>query len=340
MIDIEKLDELLAYLRQQKHLRLDETPAMTTLTGGVSNRTVLVRRPTGETWVLKQALEKLRVAMEWHASPERVHREALAMRWLARLAPAGATVRLVFEDHENHVIAMEAVHEPHENWKSMLLAGRLEREHVRQFGTLLGTIHRRGHAAGPDLATAFEDRSFFESLRLEPYYRTAAERNPEAADFLDRLMTETRATRLTFVHGDYSPKNILVHDGHLFLLDYEVAHLGDPAFDLGFAFAHLLSKAHHLPARRAAFLEAAGWFWRAYRDAAGEIPKLAGCSARAARHGLGCLLARVDGRSPLEYLTPAERDRQRAVVLCLIASPPAAPPELFAQFGKSLAAAN
>ena len=333
MIDIEKQEELLAYLRQQKHVRLDETPVMTGLAGGVSNRTMLVRRATGETWVLKQALEKLRVAMEWRASPERVHREALAMRWLVRLAPAGATVRLMFEDQENHIIAMEAVHEPHENWKSLLLDGRLERDHIRQFGTILGTIHRRGQAAGPELATAFEDRSFFESLRLEPYYRTAAERNSAAAGFLEQLIAETRATRLTFVHGDYSPKNILVHDVHLILLDYEVAHFGDPAFDLGFAFAHLLSKAHHLPAQRAAFLEAAGGFWRAYQDAAGDIPKVEGCAARAARHGLGCLLARVDGRSPLEYLTPGERDRQRAAVLKLIATPPAAPPDLFTRFG-------
>jgi 5-methylthioribose kinase len=340
MIDIEKPDELLAYLRRQRHIRLEETPVMTPLAGGVSNRTVLVRRATGEAWVLKQALEKLRVAMEWHASPERVHREALALRWLVRLAPAGATVRLVFEDHDNHVIAMEAVHEPNENWKTLLLAGRLQRDHVRQFGTLLGTIHRRGQAAGPELAAAFEDRSFFESLRLEPYYRTAAGRNPEAAGFLEQLMAETRATRLTFVHGDYSPKNILVHDVHLILLDFEVAHFGDPAFDLGFAFAHLLSKAHHLPAQRAAFLEAAGWFWRAYQDAAGDVSKAEGCAARAARHGLGCLLARVDGRSPLEYLTPAERDRQRVAVLRLIASAPATPPDLFAQFGKLLASSN
>jgi len=336
MLDIEKPEELLEYLRRAGHVRADEAPVMKVLAGGVSNRTVLVRRPDGEAWVLKQALPKLRVAMDWYSSPERVHREALALRWLATLAPAGATVPLVFEDHEHHVLAMRAVPEPHENWKSLLLAGEVSAGHVRQFGVLLGTLHRRGREAGPELERDFEDRSFFESLRLDPYYRTAAERNPEAGGFLDDLMAETRATRLTFVHGDYSPKNILVSDGNLVLLDHEVAHWGDPAFDLGFALAHLLSKAHHLPARRASFMDAACLFWRSYAEAAGAMAEQEGCAARAVRQALGCLLARVDGRSPLEYLTAPERTRQRATVLRLMKTPPPEPASLAGEFGRQI----
>jgi aminoglycoside phosphotransferase (APT) family kinase protein len=337
MLDIEHAGDLLAYLRSAGHIGPHESPRIENLAGGVSNRTVLVRRPGGPAWVLKQALPKLRVAMEWYSSPERVHREAAALRWLTRLAPPGATVALVFEDRQHHVIAMQAVPEPHENWKSLLLQGRVQAEHATTFGILLGTIHHRGREAGSALAAEFDDRSFFESLRIEPYYLTAATRTPQATLFLEKLVAETRTTRLSFVHGDYSPKNILVHAGQLVLLDHEVAHFGDPAFDLGFALAHLLSKGHHLPSARQGFLHAARIFWEAYCTAAGDLTTTAGCAARVVRHSLGCLLARVDGRSPLEYLTPAERDRQRLAVLRLMENPPSHPTELFQAFGDTLA---
>jgi tRNA A-37 threonylcarbamoyl transferase component Bud32 len=329
-VDIEDAGALLAYLRGRDLVRAGETAQVRVLAGGVSNRTVWVGRAGGEAWVLKQALAKLRVAVDWFSSPERIRREALGMRYLRELAPEGTIVRLLFEDPEQDLLAMEAVPEPHDNWKSLLLAGRIDAAHVTAFGTLLGTVHRRASERAGELATAFADRSFFESLRLEPYYLYAAERAAGAAPFLRALVDDTRRVRDTLVHGDFSPKNVLVHGARLVLLDHEVIHFGDGAFDVGFALAHLLSKAHHLPRHRAAFASASVAFWEAYARAAG--PAAADRQARAARHGLGCLLARVDGRSPLEYLDDAERARQRAAVLALVDRPPATVAALAAQF--------
>ncbi len=302
------------------------------LAGGISNRTVLVERPTGESWVLKQALEKLRVTVDWFSDPERVHREALGLRWLRELAPPGTITPLVFEDHEHHLLAMEAVPEPHENWKAMLLEGRVTGEHVEQFGRLLGEVHRKSHERRDELVPIFEDRSFFESLRLEPYYGYTATQMLAAADFLRALIDETLACRASLTHGDYSPKNVLVHEGRLVLLDHEVIHFGDPAFDLGFSLTHFLSKAHHLPDRRAAFAEAANRYWWTYLRTVGEAEWVEGLEARAVRHTLGCLLARVAGRSPLEYLDEAERLRQEEAVLALMSRAPATVPELVARF--------
>ena len=331
-LDIERPGALLAYLRATNRVDPEEEPAIRVLAGGVSNRTVLVERPGGEAWVVKQALAKLRVAVDWFSPPERIHREALGLRWLARLAPPGTTTPLVFEDHEHHLLAMEAVPLPHENWKAMLLAGRLEPDHVAQFARLLGTIGRAAHERRAEVGPVFADRGYFESLRLEPYYGYAAQQVPEAAPFLHGLIEETLARRDTLVHGDYSPKNVLVHGGRLVLLDHEVIHFGDPGFDLGFGLTHLLSKAHHLPAHRAAFAAAAGAHWRRYRETIRDVPWAADLEPRAARHTLGCLLARVAGRSPLEYLDAEERARQRAAVLRLMADPPPALDELVERF--------
>jgi hypothetical protein len=215
---------------------------------------------------------------------------------------------------------MQAVPQPHENWKSMLLTGRVDLRHVEQFATILGMMHRRSMEAADDVREVFGDRSFFESLRVEPYYAYTAELVPEAAPFLHDLIRDTRARQLTLVHGDYSPKNILVRDGRLVLLDHEVIHWGDPAFDVGFAITHLLSKAIHLPQCRAELRKAVAAFYVDY-DAARGMPF--GNSAEepmVVRHSLGCLLARVAGRSPLEYLTQAERARQRKKVVELMRS--------------------
>jgi aminoglycoside phosphotransferase (APT) family kinase protein len=138
------------------------------------------------------------------------------------------------------------------------------------------------------------------------------------------------------VHGDYSPKNVLIHQDRLVLLDHEVIHFGDPAFDLGFSLTHFLSKAHRLPALRREFASAALEYWRVYSEALGAPEWAADLEPRAVRHTLACLLARAVGRSPLEYLSPAERIRQRDVVLRFIPSVPATIADLISQFEEQL----
>lgn len=335
MIDIEEPRALRQYLHDTGRIAPSETVILRNLPGGVSNRTILVLRPSGQAWVIKQALAKLRVKVEWFSPPERIEREAAGLRVLRDLAPAGTITPLVFEDPAQHLLAMEAVPQPHENWKQMLLGGRLTVDHFVQFGRLIGLVHAAARERA-DLAAAFNDRSAFESLRIEPYYAYTAEKVSEAAGFLHTLIDETRNHRSTLVHGDYSPKNILVQQDRLVLLDHEVIHFGDPAFDIGFALAHLLSKAHHVVRCRERFAEAAICFADTYRDSAGEPAVDADFEARVVRQALGCLLARVDGRSPLEYLTQAEHAHQRQAVLSLLPDPPLTVDELVQSFRQRL----
>ncbi len=338
-LDIENAGALLAYLRDSSFIAGDETPQITVLAGGVSNNTVLVQRASGEAWVLKQALPKLRVAVDWFCNPARIQREAEGMRALIDLAPAGTITRLVAEDIPHFLLVMEAVPEPHANWKTMLLHGEIVPDHFLQFGKLLATIHSRSRAQRETLSVVFEDRSYFESLRLEPYYAFALSNVPEAA-FLSDLIEQTRARRFTVVHGDYSPKNILVHHGKLILLDHEVIHFGDPAFDIGFSLTHILSKAHHLRPHREVFLTQAALYWDAYRNQLGDSSWDPDLEQYAVLHTLGCLLARVAGRSPLEYLSEQERGVQKQMVLALAARIPASVPDLIARFADKLNHAN
>lgn len=339
-LDIERPGELVIYLRETGRITPSAEPTVTVLSGGVSNRTVLVEFADGEAWVVKQALAKLRVQVDWFSDPARIHREADGLRRLAEIAPPGTITPLIFEDHANHILAMTAVPHPHENWKSMLLRGDLRMDHIEQFARLLGAIHRVSNERRLELEPVFSDRGFFETLRLEPYYEYTASRVPEAAAFYAELLAETRAISTTLVHGDYSPKNVLVHNDHLILLDHEVIHFGDPGFDLGFSLTHLLSKAHHLLDHRHEFAAAARRYWSIYAQTIGSSEWTTGLEARAVRHTLCCMLARVAGRSPLEYLSPDEKARQRAVVLELMTDPPKTVADLSDSFITGLGATN
>ena len=331
-LDIEDRAALLDYLRGRGDLGSHQAAEVRVLPGGVSCRTVWVQLPGGEQWILKQALAKLRVQADWFSGVERIHREAAGLRWFNRCLPEGRTPRFVFEDHDEHVLAMTAVPMPHENWKQRMLSGQIDAAFMQQFGAILSAIHRSAEADPAAAKAAFGDQSFFETLRLEPYYAYSAEQVPQAADFLHALIADTRERRFALVHGDYSPKNVLIYAGRLVILDYEVIHIGDPAFDLGFSMTHLLSKALYLPEHRRALYDGAHLYWRTYLDTLGTPGWIGSLESAAVRHTLACLLARVAGRSPLEYLSAEQRQRQREIVLALIADLPPSVPQLIAAY--------
>ena len=333
-INIENPQSLLRYLREREHIAGDECPRFQRLIGGVSNRTVLVQRRSGEAWVLKQALAKLRVQVDWFSAPERIQREAQGLRWLSSLMPRHVP-RFVFEDKEQHILGMTAVPQPHENWKQALLKGKTDLDQARAFGRLLAMMHNAA-ASFPALRDDFAERRFFEELRLEPYYGYTASQMPAARDFLQALIAETRERQFALTHGDYSPKNVLLYQRRLVLLDHEVIHFGDAAFDVGFSLAHFLGKALHLPPHRADFLEMARAYWRSY---AGALSSSIFRQARshAARHTIACALARAAGRSPLEYLDATKRARLQQTSLALIQRDPADIEELIDLFGRELA---
>jgi 5-methylthioribose kinase len=334
-LDIESPDQAVAYLQMTGLIAHNDEPRIEVLKGGVSNRTILVEVAGERPFVLKQALLKLRVGTNWFSDPMRIHREARGLRVLEEICPPGTITPLLFEDVSNHVIAMAAVPRPHENWKHKLLKeGPLE-NHVIQFAEILGHIQNES-AHRKTVLSIFDDWTWFESLRLEPYYEYTASQVDEAAGFFVQLLLETRAVRLALVHGDYSPKNILIYRDQLVLIDHEVVHFGDPAFDVGFSLSHLLSKSLHCRQFREKFLKAAQTYITRYLDVVSDHGFDPTFESRATRHALGCMLARVAGRSPLEYLSLAERQQQRKIILDLIHRSPASLLGLIDEFEKDL----
>lgn len=294
----------------------DERWSARLLGGGVSNIVILAEGASGRRLVFKQALGQLRVKEEWLADRARIHREAASMRALAPLLPAGAAPAVVYEDQNEFIYAMEAAPPDAVDWKTRLLGdGQLNETTVREVAAILAALVR-GTAGQARWQGEFGDQHCFDQLRLDPYYRFTAARHPALRDAFDEAIALARTPR-AMVHGDFSPKNILTAPGRpAMLIDFEVIHYGDPGFDAAFLLNHLLLKeAHGIEGMR----EFARLFWRELRAG---LPDTEWLEATTIRH-LGCLhLARVDGKSPAEYLTGAEQVEVRKRAIAMIAAPP------------------
>jgi 5-methylthioribose kinase len=283
------------------------------LSGGVSNIVLRVDIPGKPPFVIKQCRERLRVAMDWRARLDRIWTERATLDLLHSILPEGTVPAVLFEDRAEYLFAMTCAPDDSVTWKTHLMAGQIDPDIVARLGTILGTIHARAHEHSA-LRKTLSDTSLFEELRVDPYYRTAARAHPDIAPRISALIAamDQPADQRTLVLGDFSPKNILVHSGGLILLDFECAHAGDAAFDLGFFLSHLVLKTIHAASTdvvlASRFLDLTPLFWESYLDRR-DIATSARAQLvrRAILHVAACSLARVDGKSPVEYLCDKEQ---------------------------------
>jgi fructosamine-3-kinase len=297
----------------------EHTPRFTRLTGGVSSDIWRVDLAGGPVCV-KRALPKLRVEQDWFAPVERNAYEAAWMRRAAAVAPE-AVPQLLGQDDAAGVLVM-AYLDPadHRLWKADLRDGHADPDVARAVGNRLVRIHA-ATANDPEVAAAFATEAIFYDIRLEPYLVASARAHPDRADALNALAETTARTRRALVHGDVSPKNILTGPHGPIFLDAECAWYGDPAFDLAFCLNHLLLKCLWTPGAARDFLHCFDVLAKAYLAGVTWEPHGA-VEARTARLLPGLFLARVDGKSPVEYLSgEADKDRVRRVARALLADP-------------------
>ena len=295
-------------------------PPMTPLPGGVSSDIWKVDLPSGPVCV-KRALPKLKVAQEWRAPVGRNAYEVEWMREASRAAP-GSTPRLIAADGAAGLFVMEFLDPAtHKLWKTELRDGRAEPGTGRAVGGRLARIHAES-AGRAEVAARFRTDEIFHAIRLEPYLEATARRHPDLGGVLNALAARTAGTKRALVHGDVSPKNILIGPAGPVFLDAECAWYGDPAFDLAFCLNHLLLKCVWRPASTSDFLACFDSLASAYLNGAAWEPREE-LEGRAASLLPALLLARVDGKSPVEFITEEkDRDLVRGVARPLIASSP------------------
>ena len=307
--------DLTDFLKRTGLAAADETPRYTPLAGGVSSdiwRVDLARGPV----CVKRALAKLKVKVDWFAP---VERNAFEVAWMetANSLRDGLAPDILAHDAENGMFAMAFLDpDGHPTWKEELHLGRADAAFARAVGEDLARVHA-GTTGNAEVAERFQTDATFYDIRLEPYLVATGRAHPDLAARLDSLVKTTAGTREALVHGDVSPKNILVAETAPVFLDAECAWYGDPAFDLAFCLNHLLLKCLWTPSATDGFLACFDAL------AAGYAPAPA-VEARAAALLPALFLARVDGKSPVEYLTAeADRDRVRHAAIPMIETSPA-----------------
>lgn len=316
------LDEVRAALVRMGLAGTDEAVTLDRLTGGVSSDIWKVEIPGRPPFCVKRALAQLRVAQEWTAPVERNRYEIAWIQTAAAVIP-NAVPRILGVDAKAGLFAMEYFDpRDHTLWKTQLRDGLAKPETARAVAEALVRVHiaTAGQSA---VAERFPTDAIFRAIRLEPYLLATAKRHPDLAPALHRLVDATARTKRALVHGDVSPKNILIGPRGPVFLDAECAWYGDPAFDVAFCLNHLLLKCLWTPAATAGFLACYDTFACAYFDRVGwELPT--DLEARTARLLPGLFLARVDGKSPVEYVTDErDRERVRSVARRFLRDPPA-----------------
>ncbi len=277
-------------------------PTLYPLTGGVSSE-ILKVTDGDRAFVVKRALAKLKVRDDWFADVSRNQVEENYLRRAEQMVP-GSVPRVLHSQADEGWFAMEFLGGDFVNWKSELLANRVDATQAKRAGEILGQIH--GATWGdPQIAEEFATLDNFRQLRLEPYLETSADRLPKLASLLRAEKERLAQTALCLVHGDFSPKNILISPDRMVLVDAEVGWFGDPVFDTAFLLTHFYLKALLHPDNPDAILNQVSVFWESYTVALGSQAD-ADLETRTSRLVLCLLLARVYGKSPVEYLTESK----------------------------------
>lgn len=298
----------------------DESCEWHELTGGVSSEIWRVDLP-GRSICIKRALSKLKVGTDWQAP---VSRNIYEWRWLCFVAERlpQAVPRPLAHDEQAGVLAMSFLPaDRYPLWKTQLLGGAVVPAVAARVGETLAKLHQAS-AKQTDLAREFDSLENFHALRLEPYLLATAAIHPDLADRLRMLAERTAGTALALVHGDVSPKNLLIGPNGPVFLDAECAWYGDPAFDLAFCLNHLLLKCLVLHRCAPALTQSFSLFVESYFEQV-TFEARPSLEARAADLLPALMLARIDGRSPVEYLVgkTAEQQFVRRFSRALLESP-------------------
>jgi tRNA A-37 threonylcarbamoyl transferase component Bud32 len=291
------------------------TVRRTVLAGGVSSDIWIEHSPQGD-YVVKRALGKLKVQADWLSDPARSSIEVRGLRAMAELLGQAHVPEVLWVDEARHQFAMALIAPHFGNWKQQLLDGHVDLATASAAGRLLGELHARS-SGNAEIAIQFASTKTFVELRIQPYFERVAQRNPALACAISDIVGHLLSTRIALVHGDFSPKNLLVAGSDVVIVDCEVAHWGDARFDIAFCVAHLLLKSFRRTTSSALLLSATLAFLSAYRRSGLDVLD------REFTRQLGCLLlARLHGDSPVDYLDDLDIDAIAQFAVELVVRPP------------------
>ena len=288
---LDTLEKVRKYLIKVGIAYKSDEPVVENLSGGVSSSVWKIVLKNNR-WVMKQALGKLKVEEDWFSDVERIHREHEVMEALYDFVPKGAIPKVLHVDYVNHIYMMACAEEEAQTWKDILMKENFSVPVAENAAYLLREIHHNSNSINASDIAKFQDQKYFIQLRVDPFHCRLMQKYPELTSSIQKLIDEVTLQKTCLVHGDFSPKNMLVEkDDKIVLIDFEVAHWGNPVFDLAYCIGHLMLKGWYLKKHKE-ILKLTEVFLAVYgREVNNLMPHL----------GL-MLLARMDGKSPVNYI--------------------------------------
>lgn len=315
MIDISTEEVFKKYLIDKKIVNENEDVTITYLGGGVSATTAFVKAG-GKDMLIKQGLEKLKVKEEWLCDPKRMEVEMRSNDVYYKLVPENVP-KVLFYDEENYVFGREAAPESSRMWKADLMTSLLDYTVAEKVMRTLVIVHNEC-AKDSQVAKEFEDKEIFYELRIAPYIEFTLQKYPQLVAYAKPIIAELMDSKITLVHGDYSPKNVVLEERKVFVTDFEVAHYGHPSFDLGFLSNHLVLKAIHIRKHGLGYLSMLKYILNIYFTEMNYMDKQE-LEVSFLKLLPLLMLARVDGKSPVEYIVDeGEKELVRNIALRLI----------------------
>lgn len=303
--------EIIISILREENLISDSEPRFKPLKGGVSSDIFLVK-DGDQRFVVKQALPKLNVNDDWFADTSRNQNEQKFLRFLGKIKP-DAVPNLIYSNEEYSFFVMEYLKDDEfKNWKNELLKGHFDEQTAKRSAELLAEIHLESWG-DETLKKRFNKADNFYSLRTEPYLVTTGARHSDLKEIFYKEVERLKSHRETLVHGDFSPKNLMINEDRIVLLDHEVAWFGDPAFDLAFFLNHLYLKMLVHYKKTGQIQDLTNIIWTTYFRKPGN-EKMQQMEKRVIRLLLMLMLARIDGKSPVEYLENDQKEFVRSFV--------------------------
>ena len=270
------------------------------LKGGVSCE-VYKAKTIKNTYCIKRALPKLLVKKDWYVKTNRIKYEYLWLKHCKKLLPKSIPKIYKFDEKSKYLILEYLNEKKFLNLKSEFLKGKINYKLINKIGKNLSIIHNNSTKKNIEKKFSPNFRNFYD-LRLDAYFNEVKRVHPNLSSFVNNINKQYKENRTTLVHGDMSPKNILFYKNEIKFLDAETSNFGDPVFDVVFFTNHLLIKSIYLPNKKNQFL-------KAYKNFIDTYISNSNCEDKKFffRRCLNMiplmLIARVDGKSPVEYVT-------------------------------------
>ena len=269
------------------------------LTGGVSSEVYHVKTNKNN-YCIKRSLKRLLVKKKWIANTNRIKFEYLWLKHCQNILKRNIPNTYEFNNKKKYIVMEYLKTSQYKTLKQLYFNKIININTIRSISKHLYKIH--SNSSNYKTKKTFEGnyKNFYD-LRLDPYFNEVGRVYPKYKGYIKKINENYIKHSNTLVHGDFSPKNILVGKNKIIYLDAECCNFGDPVFDLVFFTNHLLIKSIFFKDKSQEFIKLYISFYREYLSNL-STKHFNSYIDRIIKMTPIMLLSRVDGKSPVEYI--------------------------------------